>query len=129
MKNKVSFEGIGEVMATFCAGEGVKVGGVVKVSGDSTVKGCAAGERFFGVACSGEKDYVGVQTKGFVQVRCADSTVTVGYVKLTADGNGGVKKAGAGSPQNGETPAVAADEGQEYWVVADDGAGTITIQM
>lgn len=58
-----------------------------------------------------------VQTGGFAQVSCADATVTVGYVKLTGDGSGGVKKAGA------------TDAGQEYWVVADDGAGTITIKM
>ena len=44
MKNKVSFEGIGEVVATFYAGEGVKAGQVVKIGGDSSVAPCAAGE-------------------------------------------------------------------------------------
>ena len=33
MKDRVSFEGIGEVMATFYAGEGVKGGQVVKLGG------------------------------------------------------------------------------------------------
>ena len=48
MKDRVSFEGIGEVMATFYAGEGVKGGQVVKLGGDGEVAPCAAGERFFG---------------------------------------------------------------------------------
>lgn len=117
MKSTVSFEGIGEVAATFYAGNGVKEGKVVKLGGDSSVAPCAAGERFFGVACGGKDGCVSVQVQGFAQVSCADSTVTVGYVSLTADGNGGVKKAGT------------TDAGQEYLVVADDGAGSITIKM
>ena len=117
MKSKVSFEGVGEVAATFYAEEGVRLGQVVKVSGDSTVAPCGAGERFCGVAASVRGGCAGVQTGGFATVRCADSTVTVGYVSLTADGSGGVRKAGAG------------DRGQEFLVAADDGAGIITIKM
>lgn len=118
MNKKISFEGIGEVATTFYAGSGVKQGQTVKVSGDSAVAPCTAGERFFGVAITQPRGgCVGVQVSGMAQVSCADSTVTVGYVKLTADGNGGVKKAGT------------SDAGQEYWVVADDGAGAITIKM
>ena len=117
MKNKVSFEGIGEVVATFYAGEGVKAGDVVKVDGDSTVVPCAAGERFWGVATSVKDGCAGVRVRGFAQVSCADSGVTAGWVKLTADGSGGVKKAGS------------ADQGQEYWVAAKDEAGAVTIQM
>ena len=113
MKNKVSFEGIGEVAATFYAGEGVKAGQVVKVSGDSTVGPCATGEDFCGVAGQVRDGCVGVQVEGFAQVSCSDSTVTVGRVALVSDGNGGVKKG----------------EGREYLVVTDDGAGTITIKM
>ncbi len=118
MIRRVSFEGIGEVAATFYADGAVKAGQTVKSGGDSTVKLCGAGERFCGVALGHSRGgCVGVQTGGFAQVKCADSTVTVGYVKLTGDGSGGVKKAGA------------ADAGQEYWVAADDGAGTLTIML
>ena len=46
MKDRVSFEGIGEVMATFYAGEGVKGGQVVKLGGDGEAIPCGAGERF-----------------------------------------------------------------------------------
>lgn len=114
MNSKVSFEGIGELVATFYAGEGVEAGGVVKLGGDSTVEPCAAGEAFLGVAGAVKKGCAGVQVRGFVPVGCADSTVTVGHVKLAADGSGGVKQA---------------DDGREFWVVADDGAGTITILL
>lgn len=117
MKSKVSFEGVGEVAATFYAEEGVKAGQVVKVSGDATVAPCRAGERFDGVAASAREGCAGVLVGGFTAVKCADSAVTVGYVSLTADGDGGVKKAGTG------------DSGQEFLVVADDGAGIITIKM
>ncbi len=118
MKNKVSFEGIGQVTATFYANEGVKAGGVVKLGGDSTAAPCAAGEKFCGVALTDGKDgCAAVQISGCAAVPCADSAVTVGYVALTADGSGGVKKAGSG------------DAGSEYLVLADDGAGSITIQM
>ncbi len=117
MSGKVSFEGIGAVVATFYAGAGVAAGQVVKLSGDAEASPCAAGERFFGVVTSVKDGFAGVQTGGFAQLGCADDTVTVGYVKLTADGNGGVKKAGSG------------DAGDEYLVVADDGAGIITVKM
>ncbi len=116
MKDRVSFEGIGEVMATFYAGEGVKGGQVVKLGGDGEVIPCGAGERFCGLAVSGSAGYAGVQVAGFAQVKCGDGAVAAGYVTLTADGSGGVKKAGAG------------DQGQEYLVVSvDDGYATVRI--
>ena len=118
MNKKISFEGIGEMVATFYAGEGVKMGQIVKGSGDSTVGPCNPGETFCGVAATEPRGgCVGVQMSGMAQVKCADGGVTVGYATLTADGNGGVKAAGSG------------DKGSEYLVVADDGAGTITIKM
>ncbi len=116
MVGKVSFEGIGAVTATFYAGEGVEAGQVVKLSADATVAGCAAGERFCGVAGAVREGCAPVQVAGLAQVKCEDKTVAAGYVSLTADGKGGVKKAGTG------------DKGQEYLVVAVDGGG-ITIKM
>ena len=38
--SRISFEGIGEVAATFACGEGVKAGQVVKLTGDGTVGPC-----------------------------------------------------------------------------------------
>lgn len=117
MKSKVSFEGIGQTAATFFAADGVKTGAVVKLSGDATVAPCAAGEKFSGVATTETKDgCAGVQVSGFAVVACADETVTVGYVSLTADGNGGVKKAGKD------------DAGAEHLVVSAT-SGSVTILM
>ena len=94
------------------------MGQVVKVSGDSTVGPCSPGEKFCGVAATEPRGgCVGVQVSGMAQVKCADGSVTVGYVNLTADGNGGVKA------------ASGSDKGCEYLVVVDDGAGIITIKM
>ena len=114
MKNKVSFEGIGEVVATFYAGEGVKAGQVVKIGGDSSVAPCAAGECFCGVATSVKAGCAGVQVEVKSPYSWRHSSEQGGKVALAAEGTGGVKKAAGG---------------QEYWVVADDGAGTITIKM
>jgi len=114
--SKVSFEGIGETVVTFLAQGEIQAGQAVKVSGDSTVAACAAGEKFCGVAAAPVKDgCVAVQVGGFAQLKCADGAVTVGYEALVADGNGGVKKAGSG------------EEGREFLVVAD--GGVITIKM
>lgn len=114
MKDKVSFEAIGQVAATFYAADGVKAGQVVKLSADSTVAPCAEGEKFVGVAVTDAKDgCAGVQVAGFAVIPCADETVKAGYVSLAADGNGGVKKA----------------DGAEYLVAAVNGDGTVTIKM
>lgn len=92
----ISYEGIGQVMATCKAGINTEEGLVVKMRGNDTVTPCSAGERFCGVAGPISEDgYAAVQFKGFVTVPCGDSTVTAGYVALTADGDGGVKAAGS----------------------------------
>jgi len=96
MNEKVSFEGIGEVAATFYAEDGVKAGEVVKLSADSTVSACADGDRFCGVALGAREGCAGVQIGGLAQVKCDDAAVAPGYVLLCADGAGGVKKADSG---------------------------------
>jgi len=116
MKSKVSFEGIGEVTATFYAGDGVTAGQVVKLGGEARVEPCGAGERFCGL-CAGVKDgCAAVQVGGFAELACEDETVGAGYVTLTADGKGGVKKAGSG------------DKGREYLVAGVD-AGFAAVKM
>ena len=66
MSSKISFEGIGEVVATFACGEGVAAGQVVKVTEDGTVGPCTDGEKFCGVALSAEDGYAAVQLGGGV---------------------------------------------------------------
>ena len=44
--SRISFEGIGEVAATFACGEGVKAGQVVKLTGDGAVAPAATASAF-----------------------------------------------------------------------------------
>lgn len=93
--SKISFEGIGEVAATFSCTEQVKAGAVVKVSGDCTVDACTAGNRFCGVAISAEDGCAAVQVGGFATVQVSGEGVSAGMVKLSADGQRR-RKAGRG---------------------------------
>ena len=86
----VSFEGIGHLIATFAAENGQE-GQVCKLSDNGTVAACQAEEVFCGVMQSIRGDYAGVQLHGFAKVSYSGSAPAVGYNKLVADGNGGVK--------------------------------------
>lgn len=107
---KISFEGIGEVAATFECGDGALDGQVVKITGDGTVGACGAGERFCGVALHTGDGRASVQLSGLATVRISGE-VDAGWVKLSADGAGGVKK----------------DEsaGDEFLVVSAGSAGAV----
>jgi len=71
--NKVSFEEIGAVAATFFAQKEVKAGQVVKMTGNGQVGPCSAGDKFCGVALSNENGCAGVQVKGFCPVAVTGS--------------------------------------------------------
>ncbi len=92
MNSKISFEGIGEVVATFACGDGVAAGQVVKVTEDGTVGPCSDGEKFCGVALSAQDGYAAVQLGGLVKAPLSGEGVAAGWCKLSADGSGGVKK-------------------------------------
>lgn len=104
--SKISFEGIGEVVATFVCGEGVNAGQVVKLTGNGEVGKCSDGDRFCGVALTAEDGYAAVQVAGLVKVAAAEG-VAVGWNRLLADANGGVKK-------------DSATTGGEYLVISVD---------
>ena len=87
--NKVSFEEIGAVAATFFAQKEVKAGQVVKMTGNGQVGPCSAGDKFCGVALSNENGCAGVQVKGFCPVAVTGS-IDLGWNVLAADGAGGV---------------------------------------
>lgn len=93
--SKISFEDIGNLMATFYADEGVQNGHVVKLTGNGTVGPCSAGDAFCGVAGAPRNRTVGVQVDGFVKV-AATLPLSVGKTSLVADGNGGVKSGTSG---------------------------------
>ena len=95
MKKEVSFDGIGQVTATFTAQEGVEVGMPVKITASGAVAPCAAGDPLNAVAVAVKNGCAAVQVAGFV--RCKATGLSVGTVKLSADGSGGVKQDESGS--------------------------------
>lgn len=97
--SKISFEGIGEVAATFACGDGVTAGQVVKVTGNGTVGACSDDDRFCGMALSAQDGYAAVQLAGLVRVSVTGEGVSAGWVKLAADGSGGVKAAATGGTE------------------------------
>ena len=93
--SKGSFEDIGMVTATFAAREDMKPGQVVKITGNGEVGACTDGDAFCGLALSVRSGFAGVQVKGFACLPTS-GTVTLGRVKLAADGTGGVSPVCAG---------------------------------
>lgn len=114
--SKISFGGIGEVVASFACAEEVKAGQVVMVSGDNTVGTCTDGGSFCGVAIGAEDGYAAVQVGGFAALKVSGEGVSAGLVQLSADGNGGVKQ--------------DTTNGREYLVAAvDSAAGTAAVLL
>jgi hypothetical protein len=101
--SRISFEGIGEVAATFACGEGVKAGQVVKLTGDGTVGPCGDGERFCGVALSAGEGFAAVQLGGLIRVAASGGALSEGWNRLLADG--------AETPIGGEYLVVRAESG------------------
>ncbi|HHU23030.1 MAG TPA: hypothetical protein GXZ52_06425 [Clostridiales bacterium] len=90
---KVSFEGIGETVATFynSGASGAEKGAPVKLSANGEVCKCAAGENFAGVAISVNGGFAAVQTAGYVRLPYSgDVAPQVGRQHLVTDGLGGV---------------------------------------
>ena len=89
----VSFEGVGQVCATFLGGEAAE-GDVVKLTGSGTVGPCGAGDVFCGTMLCRKDDACTVQVCGFVTVKYSGTAPAVGWTALCADGSGGVKAGG-----------------------------------
>ncbi len=102
--NKVSFEEIGAMTATFYAESSVVAQRPVKMTGDGTVGACSEGDRFCGVALSNEKGFAGVQVRGFIMLPYT-GTLTVGFCHLAANGTGGV----TGNANGGSYLVVSVD--------------------
>lgn len=111
----ISFQGIGQVCATFLCGD-VAEGQLVKVSGRGTAAACADGDGFCGVALCKKEDACSVQVAGFVTVGYTGTVPAVGWSALAANGAGGVKSVSTG----GRTLLV---------VDADTTAKTVTILL
>ena len=87
-----SYRGIGEVTASFGVKDGAQLaaGTPVKLSASGEVTACAAGDAPMGVVCVCRNGCAAVQLRGTAAVACSGAAISPGYVKLAADGNGGV---------------------------------------
>lgn len=106
---KISFTGIGDQYVTFAAGTGAEQGKPCKLSASGEAVPCAKNDVFCGVICDVRGGAAGVKLGGYVELPCSGTLPAPGYVKLDADGAGGVKKS---------------DTGREYLVVLAE-AGTV----
>ena len=93
----ISYEGIGQTVATFnCSGE-IEAGIPVKISGNASVDVCADGGAFNGVtAAAADGGIVPVIMRGFIKLPYSGTAPTAGNGVIAADGDGGVKTASAG---------------------------------
>ena len=112
----VSFEGIGQVCATFL-GSGVTEGHVVRMAGRAEAGACGDGDPFCGVALCCKEDACTVQVRGFVTLGYTGDAPEAGTVSLCADGQGGVRAAG----ESGGRACLVVD--------ADAAAQTVTILL
>ena len=74
----VSFDGVGQVCATFL-GSGLGEGQVVRMAGNGTVCACGDGESFCGVTLCCKDDACTVQVRGFVTVRYSGAAPGTGW--------------------------------------------------
>ena len=99
---ELSFDGIGQVAATFATQETeekpLAIGMAVALTGDGTVGLGTAGAAPCGVILALEGDQTAaVQVSGFVRVGYTGSTApTVGWGSLGVDGSGGVQTVSTG---------------------------------
>ena len=91
-----SFEGIGQVVATFAASDEVQPGMAVVLTGDSTVGLGEDGALPCGMALSVSNGLAAVQLAGVFKVGYSGEAPAVGWNLITCDGNGKVKKSTAG---------------------------------
>ncbi|MGI6028252.1 MAG: hypothetical protein ACOX81_02430 [Candidatus Heteroscillospira sp.] len=109
-----SFKGIGELSATFGVKDGAELaaGTPVKLGTDGLVTACAKSEGFVGFVSACRSGCAAVQLRGAAEVSCSGTGIAPGYVKLVADGSGG----------------ICSGEGREYLVLAVDN-GTAAIML
>lgn len=128
----ISFEGIGEVTATFLKEEDstVKPGQVVCITGSGTVGLGTAGTVPCGVAATVSEDgCVGVQLGGLAEVAYSGTTApTAGWNTLAADGSGGVKVAAA-STNTQSSGSTGSQTGHPYLAVSVDTTAKTAVIM
>jgi hypothetical protein len=111
---KAAFEEIGSMIVTFAASDG-QAGQVCAMAENATVAPCTDGQVFIGVMEESRAGFAGVRIHGFAEVAYTGSAPGLGYVKLAANGSGGVK---------------VSEAGREHLVVSvDENAGKAIIEL
>ena len=93
---EISFEGIGQVAATFAAADNIQPGMAVALTGDSTVGLGKAGDAPCGMVLSVKNGMTAVQVSGMAKVGYSGTAPTVGYGTIAGDGTGKIKTATSG---------------------------------
>lgn len=112
---KISYDGIGAVVATFNVEDSVATGTVVKMAESCTVMSCEEGDPFMGVVFDCDAPLASIQVEGFVTVTCTGTDIPLGYCTLVCDGDGGV--------------ALGEDEGTLCMVVDNEDNGFVTLLL
>lgn len=87
----IKFNGIGNMVVTFKAAAPIKAGVPVRPSANETVAAASNSSTFVGVAESYSNGLVGVRIRGYFELPYSSNAPAIGFTKLAADGNGGVK--------------------------------------
>ena len=80
----ISYQDIAQVCAAFQASGALSEGKLCKVTGNGTVSSCANGDVFHGVTGKVRNGMAAVTLRGFVTVKYAGTTPTVGECALAA---------------------------------------------
>ena len=96
-------DGFNRKEATFYVFENINKGDTVTFVDPCTVECANSGALFIGVCTSTDNVIGSIQLEGYVRVSFSGTAPDLGYVKLSADGSGGVK----------------ADENGRYVIVTD----------
>lgn len=86
----ISYGGIGHFSVTFPNNSGI-AGMPCGLDASGNVVLCTNGEKFIGVVERVKEGYCGVQIGGFVELPYTGTKPNPGYVKLCANGTGGVR--------------------------------------
>ena len=92
----ICFEGIGEVVATFCVEDGneLTVGQAVTLVGNGEVGMGAEGDALCGVVANAEEDgCAAIQMCGVCKVNFTGTAPTIGWAGIAVDGTGKIKTA------------------------------------
>ena len=95
--NMISYEGIGEVVATVAMPDEIKVGAPVRMKDNDQVCACTSGEVFCGIALKRNGNIGCMQVKGFVSVPYSGA-LQLGWGTVVANGMGGIRPDASGRP-------------------------------